>query len=38
LVYFPSFWYIVSRKIWQPWLKAASEVQVGADKKHLHTI
>jgi hypothetical protein len=21
LVYFPSFWYIVSRKIWQPWFR-----------------
>jgi hypothetical protein len=22
LVYFPPFWYIVSRKIWQPWAEA----------------
>jgi hypothetical protein len=24
-VYFPSFWYIVSRTIWQPWFQAVSE-------------
>jgi hypothetical protein len=32
LVYFPPFWYIVSRKIWQPWqqLEANGEMkQIG---------
>jgi hypothetical protein len=24
LVYFPSFWYFVQRKIWQPWLDVLS--------------
>jgi hypothetical protein len=33
LVYFPLFWFVALRKIWQPWRCAGGELNAGTSQK-----